>query len=43
MKLHPNHPNLDYALYIKGLAYFKPDLGLFGQVLNLDPSFGVGI
>jgi outer membrane protein assembly factor BamD len=38
MKLHPNHPNLDYALYIKGLAYFKPDLGLFGQVLNLDPA-----
>ncbi|AMS32578.1 MAG: outer membrane protein assembly factor BamD [Betaproteobacteria bacterium] len=38
MKLHPNHPNLDYALYIKGLAYFKPDLGLFGQILNLDPA-----
>jgi outer membrane protein assembly factor BamD len=38
MKLHPNHPNLDYALYIKGLAYFKPDLGIFGQLLNLDPA-----
>jgi outer membrane protein assembly factor BamD len=38
MKLHPNHPNLDYALYLKGLAYFKPDLGIFGSVLNLDPA-----
>ena len=38
MKLHPNHANVDYALYIKGLAYFKPDLGIFGDLLNLDPS-----
>lgn len=38
MKLHPNHPNIDYALYLKGLAYFKPDLGLFGQLLNLNPA-----
>ena len=38
LKLHPNHANVDYALYIKGLAYFKPDLGLFGELLNLDPS-----
>jgi outer membrane protein assembly factor BamD len=38
MKLHPNHPNLDYALYLKGLAYFKPDLGLFGALLNLDSA-----
>lgn len=36
IKLHPNHPNLDYALYLKGLAYFKPDLGIFGDLLNLD-------
>ncbi len=38
MKLHPNHQNFDYALYIKGLSYFKPDLGMFGQLLNLDPA-----
>ena len=38
MKLHPNHQNFDYALYVKGLAYFKPDLGLFGQLLNLDAA-----
>ena len=38
LKLHPNHVNLDYALYIKGLAYFKPDLGIFGELLNLDAA-----
>jgi outer membrane protein assembly factor BamD len=38
IKLHPNHQVLDYALYLKALAYFKPDLGLFGDLLNLDPS-----
>ncbi|MEO8383674.1 MAG: outer membrane protein assembly factor BamD [Betaproteobacteria bacterium] len=38
LKLHPNHVAADYALYIKGLAYFKPDLGLFGELLNLDPA-----
>lgn len=38
LKLHPNHVNLDYALYIKGLAYFKPDLGIFGEILNLDAA-----
>jgi outer membrane protein assembly factor BamD len=27
VKLHPNHPNIDYALYLKGLANFKQDLG----------------
>jgi len=38
IKLHPNHRFVDYALYIKGLAYFKPDLGMFGELLNLDAS-----
>ena len=38
LKLHPNHFAADYALYIKGLAYFKADLGLFGELLNLDPA-----
>ena len=26
-KAYPNHPNLDYALYLKALANFKEDLG----------------
>ncbi len=31
IKLHPNHPNVDYAYYLKGLAYFNEDLGLMGD------------
>jgi len=27
LKLHPNHPSADYALYLKALANFKEDLG----------------
>jgi len=27
LKLHPNHPNADYALYLRALANFKEDLG----------------
>ena len=30
IKLHPNHPNVDYAYYLKGLANFNEDLGLLG-------------
>lgn len=36
VKLHPNHPNVDYAYYLKGLAYFNEDLGLFGRVAGQD-------
>ena len=36
MKLHPNHPNVDYAYYLKGLAYFNEDLGLFGKISRQD-------
>jgi len=28
VKSYPNHPNLDYALYLKALANFKEDLGI---------------
>jgi len=38
IKLHPNHPNVDYAYYLKGLANFKDDLGLFGQFSGQDLS-----
>ena len=30
IKAHPNHPNVDYAYYLKGLANFNDDLGLWG-------------
>ncbi|HEY7674929.1 MAG TPA: outer membrane protein assembly factor BamD [Burkholderiales bacterium] len=36
IKLHPNHPNVDYAYYLKGLAYFNEDLGLFGKLAGQD-------
>jgi len=36
VKLHPNHSNVDYALYLKGLAYFNEDLGLLGKVSRQD-------
>jgi len=31
IRLHPNHPNVDYAYYLKGLVNFNEDLGLFGS------------
>ena len=36
MKLHPNHPHVDYALYLKGLANFKEDLGPLGRIVKQD-------
>lgn len=36
IKLHPNHPNVDYAYYLKGLANFNTDLGLFGMMGGQD-------
>ena len=32
IKLHPNHPNVDYVYYLKGLVNFNDDLGLFGAL-----------
>ncbi|MFN9028846.1 MAG: outer membrane protein assembly factor BamD [Betaproteobacteria bacterium] len=34
LKLNPNHPNADYAQYLKGLATFADDLGLLGRFLD---------
>ncbi len=36
IRLHPNHPNVDYAYYLKGLANFNEDLGLLGRLSNQD-------
>jgi outer membrane protein assembly factor BamD len=38
IKLHPNHPNVDYAYYLKGLANFNEDLGLLGGLVDQDMS-----
>lgn len=36
IKLHPNHPNVDYVHYLRGLVNFNEDLGLLGSVSNQD-------
>jgi outer membrane protein assembly factor BamD len=36
IRLHPNHPNVDYAYYLKGLTNFNEDLGLLGYVSMQD-------
>lgn len=38
IKLHPNHPNVDYAYYLRGLANFNDDLGLLGSYTGQDMS-----
>jgi outer membrane protein assembly factor BamD len=38
IRTYPNHPNIDYAYYLKGLVYFKEDQGLLGYVYELDLS-----
>lgn len=38
LKLNPNHANADYVHYLRGLASFNDDLGLFGRALGQDPS-----
>jgi len=38
IKLHPNHPNVDYAYYLKGLANFNDDLGFLGKLVDQDLS-----
>ena len=38
IKLHPNHPNVDYAYYLKGLANFNDDLGVLGNLVDQDMS-----
>ena len=36
IKLHPNHPNLDYALYLRALVNFKEDLGPLARLVTQD-------
>jgi outer membrane protein assembly factor BamD len=38
IKLHPNHPAVDYAYYLKGLVNFNEDLGFAGFVSAQDAS-----
>ncbi len=36
VKLHPNHPNVDYAIYVKALANFRQDTGPLGRFVKQD-------
>ena len=36
IKLHPNHPNVDYAYYLRGLANFNDNLGIMGHIGGQD-------
>jgi outer membrane protein assembly factor BamD len=38
MRLHPASPAMDYAYYLKGLATFNDNLGLFGSLSQQDLS-----
>ena len=38
IKLHPNHPAVDYAYYLKGLINFNEDLGLVALISSQDPT-----
>ncbi len=38
IRTYPSSPNVDYALYLKGLVRFREDQGLLGYVYELDLS-----
>ena len=38
IRTYPNHPNVDYAYYLKGLVHFREDQGLLGYVYEMDLS-----
>nr|WP_245982601.1 outer membrane protein assembly factor BamD [Trinickia fusca] len=38
IKLHPDHPDIAYAYYLKGMIHFNDDLGLFGRFSGQDMS-----
>jgi outer membrane protein assembly factor BamD len=38
IRQYPNHPNVDYVYYLKGLSSFNEDLGFLGRLLSQDIS-----
>jgi outer membrane protein assembly factor BamD len=38
IRTYPNHPNVDYAFYLRGLVHFREDQGVLGYVYELDLS-----
>ncbi|HTQ99857.1 MAG TPA: outer membrane protein assembly factor BamD [Candidatus Acidoferrum sp.] len=38
IRLYPDHPNIDYAYYLKGMAFYSEDNRILGRWLPTDPS-----
>lgn len=38
IKLHPNHPNVDYSYYLRGLASYDMTESFLGKVFDQDPT-----
>ena len=38
IRLHPQHPNVDYAFYLKGLAHYSQNRGFFDHFLPRDET-----
>ncbi len=38
IKLHPTHPNVDYAYYLKGIIWFSEDQGFIARYADQDPT-----
>lgn len=38
IRLHPTHPNVDYAYYLRGLASFDEDENFLARMFPIDPS-----
>lgn len=40
IRLHPTHPNVDYAYYLKGIINFHGEKSLFHTLLGIDEEMG---
>lgn len=38
IRLYPNHPNVDYMFYLRGLISFNDNLGILASIARQDPS-----
>ena len=38
IRLHPAHPNVDYAFYLKGMVSFEQDENFLSKIIPMDPS-----
>ncbi len=38
IRLNPQHPNVDYAYYLKGVTSFDQDKGILSRFIPIDPS-----